>query len=373
MGKKSKPPPPPDYTKLAEQTAASQKAAVEAQTQANRPNQTDVYGNTSTWTKDANGNWTQVQKLSDTNQSMLDYQNQAMRAAMERANASLSNPIDMSGLPEYTTYDFSKLSEVPKFDMNPYGNSKEIQDATYALSAPYREQARAAEIQRLKNQGLTEDSPAFQRAIQRLDTGDTDAQLKSLLAGTQEYGNIYNRALNANKLAMALREQQFGEQGANARMNAAVRSAILGEREDMRDQPLEDLAHLTAMKNFYTPAYGSFTNQSAPGGAVDYTKAGESDYKAQLDYFNAKKAASNSKTQGLFTIAGAIAGSFFGQPVLGASLGSMVGGAVTGGSAAPSSSSSGVGSSIGGLFDMFKGSGTPDMQAAPVPSASMWS
>jgi hypothetical protein len=44
-----------------------------------------------------------------------------------------------------------------------------------ARSAPELQRRRDAEIQRLKNQGLTEDSMAFQRNMQRLDEGETDA------------------------------------------------------------------------------------------------------------------------------------------------------------------------------------------------------
>jgi hypothetical protein len=85
-----------------------------------------------------------------------------------------------------------------------FGAVKEVQDAMTSLNAPGRQQARESEIQRLKSQGITEDSPAWTRAMQRLETGDMEAQNRALLAATGEYGNIFQRGLAQN-------EQGFGQ------------------------------------------------------------------------------------------------------------------------------------------------------------------
>jgi hypothetical protein len=146
--------------------------------------------------------------------------------------------------------DQSKLGNVPQaggFNMDPTGNSQAIQDATYKLLSPQRQEARNAEIQRLKNQGLTEDSPAFQRAIQRLDQGDTQAQLQSLLAGQSEYGNAFNRGMNQNQQnysqGMGLRGQlageqslQFNQQQSNAALANQIRAQQTGEQSQQFGQ-----------------------------------------------------------------------------------------------------------------------------------------
>ena len=49
----------PDFTKIAQQQAQMSQQAVDKQTQANRADQTNAFGASSNWTKDANGNWTQ--------------------------------------------------------------------------------------------------------------------------------------------------------------------------------------------------------------------------------------------------------------------------------------------------------------------------
>ena len=299
MGKKSSPKPPSakETAKVAEQTAASNWAATNEQTMANRPNQTDIYGNTSTWKKGKNGQWTQTQALSGQNQAMLDQQNAMKSGLMNQAQNSLGKPLDLSGLPDWQQYDPSKLQGVDanigantgemgqlsgqygqmgqlqdsygptgklqenygnvgqlqenygpmgnlqgagQFTMDPSGNAKAIQDATYGLLAPQRQMAMNSEIQRLKNQGLTEDSPAFQRAMMRQNQADTDAQLRSLLAGQQEYGNQFQRGLSQNQsnfgqnlsaaqLANQQQNQLFGQDLSRAGLASSNQNQLFGQ------------------------------------------------------------------------------------------------------------------------------------------------
>jgi len=70
----------PNFTQLAEQTANSQNAAVNAQTLANRPNQMNAYGDTSTWTIGPDGRPMQTTQFSTANQQMLDQSNKTMAA-----------------------------------------------------------------------------------------------------------------------------------------------------------------------------------------------------------------------------------------------------------------------------------------------------
>ena len=378
MGKKSKPPPAPDYTALAKQTADSQNQQLAAQTVANRPDQYNPYGSVK-WSQDPTGKWTQTTSLNPAEQELLDSNrsinlglNKTAGGLLGQAQESLSNPLTAEGLPEWSGYDPSKLQGVDLskltqglppmgtaptaglFDLDPFGNSKEIQDATYSLLSPYRQREREGEIQRLKNQGLTEDSPAFQRAVERLDQGDTDAQLKSLLAGTTEYGNAFNRGLNKSQLnfgqdmsvadlanrqndqqfgqnqaglslAAALRGQQFGEQGAMANLTAQQRAQMLQEAQMLRQSPLNDLRSLMGE----TPTNPTFTGfaTSGQGQGTDFLGAGTNQYQAALDQYNAKKAARGGLLGGIGTVGGAVLGGMFGGP-MGASIGARAGGAL---------------------------------------------
>lgn len=315
--------------------------------------------------------WTQNVNLDPAEQAQLDQQrridrglgNQAEGLLGQAAN-SLSNPLNTNGLPPWMNYDMGSLQGVDPsqlrngmrdaeyatggdFNLSASGNSKEIQDATYNLLSPQRQRERAGEIQRLKNQGLTEDSPAFQRAMERVDEGDTRAQMQSLLAGQAEYGNMFARAMGQNQqnfgqrlgaagfnnqvgdsrfgqnlqqqnLATMLRGQQFGEQGARANLNNTQRGAMLQEQQAIRQSPLNDLRSLMGGP-VSNPQFANFMG-AGQGQGVDYTGAGNNQYQAQMNQFNAQQAQQSNMMSGLFGLggaalagpAGAKAGSFLG-------------------------------------------------------------
>jgi hypothetical protein len=316
-------PPAPDYTALAEKTAASQAEAAAKQTQANRPNQVDIYGNTSTWTQDpASGTWTQKQALSPEQQQQLDAQEALRSRATSNATDALGQPLNTEGLRDYSDYDTSALQGVDAeklrssaglFSLDPVGNSQAIQDATYGLLRPQREQATNSELQRLASQGLTEDSPAWQAAMLRQGQADTDAQLKSLLAGQQEYGKSFERASGQNKqnfeqmteaekFAQGLRGQQFNEQTQQIGMDAATREQQLNERMTLRNQPMSELQQILAMQQYSNPSFGNFASATGEQG-TDYLGAAQSGYDAAIGNTNAKNASKAGTTSGIVGLA----------------------------------------------------------------------
>jgi hypothetical protein len=289
----------PDYAAMAAADLSTQQKMLEAQTKANRPNQYSPYGS-STWKQDpTTGQWSQTV---ETGQAGTNYQNQ-MNAQGQQVTAGqgllgqgitdASKGLNTNGLPAWQQYqnptqnvdvnsvmgqannqmgmnpgqnfnpntlsqfgqagqafDPSRLGAAPQagtFGMDPTGNSKAIQDATYALLSPQRQQQRDGEIQRLKNQGLTEDSPAFQRAMQRVDQGDTQAQMQALLAGQTEYGNAFSRGMGQNQQnfnqGLNLRgqlaneqAQTYGQQSTNANLANTIRAQMAGEQQQQYGQ-----------------------------------------------------------------------------------------------------------------------------------------
>jgi len=71
-GKKSKAPAAPDYSAIAQQTGQENKEIAQMLTNANRPNQSDVYGNTIGWTQGPNGAWSQNTSWSPNNQARMN-------------------------------------------------------------------------------------------------------------------------------------------------------------------------------------------------------------------------------------------------------------------------------------------------------------
>lgn len=389
MGKKSTPAAPesPDYAALAKQEAEDARKLLGEQTVANRPNQYNAYGSTE-WTKDGAGNWTQIQKLNPAEQAQLDANRGIQKGLTDAASgllgktqSSLNDPLSLEGLPEWQQYDLESLQDVDPsaltaglpsrgtapgvtsggvqtpqaglFNMDPRGNSQDVQDATYKLLAPQREMARSGEVQRLKNQGLTENSPAFQRAMTRLDQGDTEAQLRALLAGKSEYGNEFARGVQGNQLNFGqgmdvanfesgqnqqefgqgmdvanfnsrenqgqydqnlstqnflsnLRKQQFGEQDQAASQVAALRSGMLNERNAVRQAPLNDLRSLMGA-NPSNPAFAGFASSGLAPNA-DLTGAASNTYQDQMNAYNAQMKSKDNGLGGLFGLAGSILG-----------------------------------------------------------------
>lgn len=319
-----KPPPPPDLVPAAEKTTAGNVAAAKEQTLQDRPDQVDIYGNRSTWTTDpVTGRPIQTQTAGGVAQAGQD----AVTDAYGRATDALGQPIDFSGLTKIGDYDTGALQGVDAeglragaglFNLDPMGNAKEIQDATYGLLRPQREMATNAELQRLASQGLTEDSPAWQAAMLRQNQADTDAQLKSLLAGQQEYGNQFARAMGQNQqnfgqrsaaedFAMKLRGQQFGEQGSQLDLDRIKRETERGEMMYQREQPLSELqALISGASGYGGPAFGSFQGATVAK-PTDYLQLEKDKYGIGAENAAASAAAKANKTSGLVSLAGTAA------------------------------------------------------------------
>lgn len=435
MGKKSKAPPAPDYTALAITQVGLDKTVAKDQTVINRPDQYTPYGS-STWSQNGD-KWSQNISMDPAEQRLLDqqralqYQQQNIGGGMlNRANDAMAQKVDYAGAPPITGYDQDKLAQVnPRlsnmgigdngsYDMaqlgaqgqydpgglpqmrgidmsgqqnldSGFGAVQQVQDAMMGRLAPMRQQARDAEIQRLKNQGIPEDSDAFQRAVKRLDESDTDAQQQALLGAAGEYGNIFNRGLaknsqnfgqqqalsglsqsqraqlfgeqgfmanlaNANRgqqfgeqgsvaslrdsqrnnqfgqnaqiqqMLAALRGQQFGEQGAAAQLSGQHRQQYLAEQEVQRQSPINDYMKLVQGINPTNPQMPSFMGGTGYN-ATNIAGAGNQQYQAAMNSYNADQARSGGLMSGLFGLGGAALGGPLGG-MAGKAIGGMFGG-----------------------------------------------
>lgn len=132
----------------------------------------------------------------------------------------------IDSLPELKGMNLGSLN-----DLDPsFAAVEKVREAMMGRMAPDRAKLRDNEIQRLKNQGIPENSAAMQQALRRLDQGDTDAQQQALLGAMGASGDLFNRGLaentqniNAQQLIAALSGQQrgqlFNERGAAANMH----------------------------------------------------------------------------------------------------------------------------------------------------------
>jgi hypothetical protein len=103
------------------------------------------------------------------------------------------------------------------------------------------------------------------------------------------------------------------------------RNQWMGEQQYQREQPMSELmAMLRGQQSYTNPDFNPFYNQQGAS-AADVLGAGQQQYAAQMDAYNAKKA---NKSSLLGTIGG-IAGGIFGGPA-GAAAGSAIGGSIGG-------------------------------------------
>ena len=221
-----------------------------------------------------------------------------------------------------------------------FGAVQGVQDAIMARLRPDREQAREGELQRLRNQGLGENTEAYRRSMTRMDRGDTDASQQALLAATGAYGDIFNRGstnnkqINANNsLANANLNAGFYRDLGAGNFNAAIRQQGIAEAEMTRQSPLNDLMRLRG-QNVINPSLPSFAQAGNTAG-TDYTGAARAGYGGSLDVYNAQQGAANSQTQGLFGLAGAGLSAYSSYSAAAAAAAAAAGGgAAAGGSSA---------------------------------------
>lgn len=222
-------PKPTDYTPLAQQDAAAGAAAVEAQTQANRPDINTPFSTTS-WQRGPNGEWTLNQSLSPQVQAAYD---------------------------QLKPFDFGQFGAMPTGE----GARQQAIDAAYSQSAsrlnPMFARREESVRAQLANQGVDPNSQAGRAAMAQLAAERNDAfggAMNSAIAqGTQAGESVFRQGMMGRQQAIieALRQRGMpmedlkglmgfsAQQPDFARANAAptpelLRAAMAGDEAAMR-------------------------------------------------------------------------------------------------------------------------------------------
>lgn len=260
----------PDYTKAAEQTAASNLQAAQTAAAANRVNQYTPYGNLtySSAGKDANGNpiWNQTLTLSDAQQQLLNANNQAALGLtglygnqISAAQSALANPIDPNSLPAQ--------------QINP---GQTAQDAIMARLQPQFDRDQSKLQTQLANQGLQPGSAAYNNAM-----------------------TLYGQQKNDAYTQAALQGINVGQQ---------ARQQALQEQETLRQDPLNTLNALRSGSQVTNPTFNSVPQQATTSG-TNYLGAADAAYQAALNGYSNQTASNNALMGGLFNLGGAAIGS----------------------------------------------------------------
>ena len=261
MGKKSKAPKAPDYTALAEQTAAAQ-----------RVNQYTPFGS-------------------------LTYSQTGEYGA--RVNPKTGKPIAGTGKPMYgQTLTLSPEQQALLNQQNETSmNLARLQDQATARVAA--QQARGYD-----DTSLADTNTATQAILNRLQPTlqqqrsglETQLSNQGLARGTEAYNNaMRDQNQRENDLY-----QQAAMQGINLGMQQ--RQQGLQEQNYFNTRDINNLNALRSGSQVTTPQFGA-----APGGA-NYSQAGQQQYQSALDNYNAKQAASGGFMGGLMNLGGAAIG-----------------------------------------------------------------
>lgn len=283
MGAKSAPE-APDYRGAAEEQAESSREVTTAQTYANRPTQITPWGRvdwTPAQTRDPGTGenvttWQQEMTLDPDEQAALDSQQAVQlgrsglaQGLIERTGQELEDPVNWRQMPEMGELDPSALPEVDPFslegmqEVDPFsaeglpaldaagGYQQSFADTAYDRSAsliePRNERARAALDARLRNQGLTPGSEAYDNAMGDLrdQQGETMTRLAqdSVFRGSDEQQRQFEREMAERGMYGGERMQEVGTAAALRAQQAAERGqqfdADLMAREQAFQQQLQ--------------------------------------------------------------------------------------------------------------------------------------
>ena len=226
----------------------------------------------------------------------------------------------------------------------------------------------------LANQGIVQGSAAYDREMDRFGQQRNDAANQAALAGIglgmQQQGLQFNQGLQNRQLTAAeqaqqfaqqnglrqqeagLQNQQFQQQTANQQLAAALqnqqfnqqqglrmgeaqlqnqnfaqseqaRQRAFQEQAYLRNLPLQELQALTGGNQVTMPNFPGYAQQATTGGA-NLMGAAQQAYSDQLGAYNAQQAESGGMLGGLFGLAGAGIGGYFGG-LDGATLGAKIG------------------------------------------------
>lgn len=193
-------PAPQNFGQAAQQTADASRTNVNAQTQANRPNQSSPFASR-TWSQGPNGQWMDQTTLNGPLGGLND-------SLQQQASQAMSQPFSLSGLPALTDGATAREQAIKAS----YGSATSRLDPAFQQR---EEQMRT----RLQQQGLAPGSEAFEREMSMLGRERTDAYGQAMNSaigqGAQAGQALFGQSMAArnNAMAEALRQrgQAFGE------------------------------------------------------------------------------------------------------------------------------------------------------------------
>lgn len=267
------------------------------------------YNPTAQWTVETTLSPEQRRLYETTTQGQQLYGDAAvsqLRGVQER----LSTPFQFNG-PEMTGSVQDRAGELQRdLDYSRYGDPNitrdRVEQGLFERMNPSLTQNRLGAENRLRNQGLTPGSEAWNNAIRDINQSENDARLAVIAQAGQEQSRLQQLAL----ADAGFRNQAVGQAAnmdlARGSFGNQARQQALQEQLALRSQPLNEAASLLTGQMVQNP---QFTNvpqvQVAP---TDYLGAVGLQQQAQQNAFNAKNQAYTANIQGMYGLGGQVLG-----------------------------------------------------------------
>lgn len=208
-----------------------------------------------------------------------------------------------------------------------------VEDAIYSRLEPRLAQDRASVENRLRQQGITPGSSAWDREMNTSNQAATDARMQAVLAGGQEQSRMTGLFADRAGFQNAAQQQQFGQnvlgremgnsaiqqnlQGQMAtagfnnasamdawRAQEAQRAASIGEAYQQRNQPINEISALLGGSQLQAPNFMNGPGLNMP--TTDVAGITQSAYNQQLAAWQQNQAAQGSMLSGLGGLFGGI-------------------------------------------------------------------
>jgi len=319
----------PDFYAAADATAQASQRAVNQQTQANRPNQSNPWGN-STWQQGPNGQWTQRTTLNPMDQASLDSQRWTQLGASNLANDYMNqaqaNPLNvnqvaggqsLTGGPIQGGLDFGSLGGMPQAQaMNQAGVDAVYNQATSRLDPQFAQREESMRAQ-LANQGLDPGTEAYNAEMGNFTRGRNDAYSgamnNAITQGAQIGSSMFGQGMQARQqgaseigqagnFANAAQGQGFGQNAQAQSFQNALHQQGITDQTTAAQFPVAMAQQALAGQQVQNPQFAQFS-QAGQAQSPNYLGAAGMGYQAATGAYGQDQAGKNSKMSGAASLA----------------------------------------------------------------------
>lgn len=225
--------------------------------------------------------WTSRVELSPEMQKIFDSQ---MRQ-QDQLGGLAENALGQVENAYSTPYSYDNLNPIYGSD-DLDGARQRTEEALYSRLNPQFDRDEEALRTRLINQGIGQNSEAYNNEFDRFNEMKNDARMQAVLAGGQESDQLFGQSI-------------------------ASRQQGINEIDKLRSQPLNEYLAMSGQQQVTNPQFQQYSYQGAA--TPDIQGLYNQQYQSQLSNYNANQASADNTSSALFGLGGQLGGSFLGS------------------------------------------------------------